>query len=117
MKITLWLPVYETASEMSNADELWHVQRTTGALPDGRDGVVLFPHEDDPGDGPMVEVRRRYMDADGGWQVELSRMVLDRQGPIPTQTSAYTNGQVWMRWHQPAEQLFEGLRQAGWVRR
>jgi hypothetical protein len=57
------------------------------------------------------------MDADGGWQVELSRMVLDRQGPIPTQTSAYTNGQVWMRWHQPAEQLFEGLRQAGWVRR
>lgn len=83
MILTLWLSLLDkpTGALVGGPDSLWVKQVETGALPTTYDQVVLWPDRDDGGaiGGPMWAVRRRYMDADGGWHVELTRMAVDPQ--------------------------------------
>lgn len=120
MEITLWLPIHADIHRST----LWWTKRRTGALPDGRDGIVLFMNEDpgdDPHEGPMLEPRRRYMDAEGNWHVELQKIILQPEReewdrlrhapPAPAcsacrQSSFYFKGMEcldWIRWRSREE--------------
>lgn len=82
MLVTFWLSIVE--SETWDAweglsGELWVRRIRTGFLPTvGKDQVVLWGTEEEGAQGgPLWDVKRRFMDAEGGWHVELTRIVVD----------------------------------------
>ena len=82
MKATFWLSVVNGSGRQfldAAPSTLWRTTRDTAWLPTPfQDRVILWPGEDgDPGDGPLWDVKSRYMDAIGAWHVELAKMVLN----------------------------------------
>lgn len=122
MEITLWLPIH--TDPLTNT--LWWKKRRTGALPDARDGVVLFMNEDpgdDPQDGPMLEPQRRYMDTDGNWHVQLQRVILkptqDLWDQLRHERSHYLGGREcheWFPWwtEKEADRNLTQMVEQGW---
>ena len=125
----MWLPIYDGSTGAHPQDgngrmlSLWYCYRESGAVPDIGDEVVLFPDEDgDPTGGPFWKARRRYMDAEGTWNVELARMVLNpeqemwrRAGGEMARRQAWYEMQSWNT--EVDGDPTDGLFRAGWFSR
>ncbi len=83
MKLTMYISLADGSRLSWEAvnGELWErVVDTDHAPTPGVDRVILWPAEDPddgPLGGPMWDAYERYMDAVGGWHLELARMVID----------------------------------------
>jgi hypothetical protein len=117
MILTLWLSLLDrpTGAMPGGPDAVWTKQVETGAVPTVHDYVYLWAD-----DGPNWQVRRRYMDAAGGWHVELSRMAVDpsetaRDYIMRTHTSSMTSGPSWSIWWTERDgDPVPHLREGGW---
>ena len=84
MKFIMWLNVIN-GSDVSKGffgpSRLFYKPIESIQIPEpGVDDVILYPGEDDDGtqtEGPMWQVKSRYMGHQGKWHIELSQMVLD----------------------------------------
>lgn len=83
MKLTQWLVIVDgTKADFGSNGKLYYREIETGFIPEpGVDDIVLWNSiDDDDGsewDGPMWHIKRRYMDNNGGWHIELTKMVID----------------------------------------
>lgn len=129
MILTLWLPVHDGSGGQHPLDgnaphpQLWRTTRRTGCVPDRSDKVILWPceEENDPLDGPSWTVRDRYMDAAGGWHIDLTRAVLDPEPSMWQRAVAEMGSRnCWNElhlWETSVDgDLREKLREAGWVK-
>lgn len=118
--ITLWLPIHTTRHDST----LWVQKRRSMFLPNGRDAIVLFMHKDpgdDPQDGPMLEPRRRYMDVDGNWHIQLQRVIVkpaaDEWNRLRKERNFYLNGaecHEWVAWWDGVDEAIGQMAEQGW---
>jgi hypothetical protein len=85
----------------------------TPALPGRDDTITLFPHDDDPSDGPTTKPRNRYWHADGTITIDLERMFVD---PTEERQRNLQGGQSRHRfwWTDNSGDLGQKLLAGGW---
>lgn len=122
LEITLWLQVVPPGPHQltTSRGDLWTKKITTAFLPDTtHDDIYLWPDpEGDAASGPAWSAYRRYMDANGDWHVNLSRMVLDPDEPTRQQVLSFVLNPptLWRPWYTGAGDPGPNLERGGWRR-
>jgi hypothetical protein len=115
MKLTLWLAISrDTHNVHIDCSLLLYKTLETGFIPSNGDNLILFAEGDNPSEGPSWQTKSRYMDANGDWNVELVKMIVDPNEDALAQTDrSYTSAYPW--WSRSNEKPIEDiLTENGW---
>lgn len=115
MKLTLWVSVSRnTRNVHTDHSALFYKKLETDYVPLNGDRVILFPYEDNPTDGPIWQTKSRYMDANGDWAVELTKIVINPTEDVLAQIDrSYTSAHPW--WSKDVDKPIEDiLTDNGW---
>jgi hypothetical protein len=118
MKVILFLSILDgTRPGWIGSGELWAKTVDTGRAPAAGDEVALW--NTDEGPDVLWGVRRDYMDAEGAWYAELTRVVIDPNDEARDFISRDLDG--YRPWHRESDDdsgvrlhLESRLRDSGW---